>query len=96
MRSFLTTKYKLVFRKAYHNSVPGAATYYKSWSGFNDELLWAVAWLYKATGEDQYLDTLRQRYDSYGAGNNPGEYSWDNKFPGVQVRIDFVSNIWWI
>jgi len=80
-------KFADTFRKAYHNSVPGAATYYKSWSGFNDELLWAVAWLYKATGEDQYLDTLRQRYDSYGAGNNPGEYSWDNKFPGVQVLM---------
>lgn len=79
-------------RGAYHNSVPGVDVYYKSWSGYNDELLWALAWLYKATGEDQYLSTLRQQYDRLGGGNTPGEYSWDNKYPGVQVLMaDFTG-----
>ena len=29
-----------------------------SWSGYNDELLWSAAWLYKATGDQMYMDKV--------------------------------------
>merc|ERR1739838_1239817 len=80
-------------RGAYHDSVPGVASYYKSWSGYNDELLWSVAWLYKATGDDKYLNDLKSNYNSMGGGNTAGEFSWDNKYPGVQVLLaDFTGS----
>ena len=72
-------------RKNYQDSVPGVADFYNSWSGYNDELLWAAAWLYKSTKQQKYLDILKQRYDNYGGGGTPAEFSWDNKYAGVQV-----------
>ena len=42
-------------RKEYHKSVPKVSDFYKSWSGYEDELCWATAWLYKASGDTPYL-----------------------------------------
>ena len=69
--------------------MPGVEVYYKSWSGFNDELLWSAAWLYKASGLQRYLDAVESRYSSYGGSNLAPEFSWDNKYPGVQVCFSF-------
>ncbi|XP_022958869.1 endoglucanase 14-like [Cucurbita moschata] len=65
----------------YQNSVPGVGQFYSS-SGFQDELLWAAVWLYRATGDRAYLDYLG------GSGNVGGTrtmFSWDDKFAGVQI-----------
>jgi len=43
--------------------------------------------MYKATGDQTFLSYAENNYDSYGGGNTPGEFSWDNKHAGVQVRI---------
>uniref|UniRef100_H2YMU1 Endoglucanase n=1 Tax=Ciona savignyi TaxID=51511 RepID=H2YMU1_CIOSA len=75
------------YRKNYHLSVPGVATYYKSWNGYNDELLWGAVWLYKATNEQTFMDYVVGNYDSFGAGNLAPEFSWDNKYAGVQVLM---------
>ena len=72
-------------RKNYQDSVPGVSDFYNSWSGYNDELLWAAAWLYKSTKQQKYLDILNQRYDNFGGSRTPQEFSWDNKYAGVQV-----------
>ncbi|CAK8681039.1 unnamed protein product [Clavelina lepadiformis] len=81
-----------LFRKNYHLSVPGVEVYYKSWSGFNDELLWSAAWLYKASGLQRYLDAVESRYSSYGGSNLAPEFSWDNKYPGVQVLMAQITD----
>ncbi|XP_062173735.1 endoglucanase 13-like [Alnus glutinosa] len=68
-------------RGLYQNSIPVAGKFYSS-SGFEDELLWAAAWLHRATGDQTYLDFLG------GTGNTGGTrsmFSWDDKFVGVQV-----------
>merc|ERR1712136_394811 len=70
-------------KRAYHQSVPEVTDYYKSWSGYEDELLWGLAWLYKATGEDIYLNKLKLRYQS----KVPDSFSWDDKTAGVQVLL---------
>ena len=70
--------------------MPEADDFYRSWGGYDDELCWALAWIYKATGESYYLKELEAKY----AALNPGvqsEYSWDNKWPGVQVKYLYVK-----
>ncbi|KAF8402624.1 hypothetical protein HHK36_010713 [Tetracentron sinense] len=67
----------------YQNSIPVAGKFYAS-SGYEDELLWAAAWLYGATGDKTYLDYLG------AAGNTGGTrsmFSWDDKFVGAQVLV---------
>ncbi|XP_021903946.1 endoglucanase 14-like [Carica papaya] len=66
----------------YQNSISGGKFY--SSSGYEDELLWAAAWLHRATNDQQYLDFLAQ------ASNNGGtrtSFSWDDKFVGAQALV---------
>ncbi|KAG2248817.1 hypothetical protein Bca52824_088445 [Brassica carinata] len=49
-----------------------------------DELLWAAAWLYKATGENKYISYVISNQDWSQAVN---EFSWDNKFAGAQALL---------
>ena len=42
-------------RRSYHESVPKVKDFYKSWNGYEDELCWATAWVYKASQEAAYL-----------------------------------------
>ena len=48
----------------YDACIPDVSTFYKSWSGYWDELVWGAIWLYKATGDqtlpDQGDHVLRQ------------------------------------
>lgn len=51
-----------------------------------DELLWAAAWLYQATGKERYLDYLGTNGDALGGtGWAMTEFGWDVKYAGVQV-----------
>ena len=43
------------FRRRYDLSIKTAQEYYPS-TGYKDELVWAAAWLYRATGEKHYLE----------------------------------------
>ena len=50
---------------------------------FTDELCWAATWLYRATGEQQYLDKALQYYSS----GTPWAFSWDDKNAGAQLMM---------
>merc|ERR1712117_633403 len=54
---------------------------------YNDELAWGAAWLYKATGEQSYLDTAEQIFNSNNMCNSNLWFGWDNKVAGVQVLM---------
>ena len=54
-------------------------------SGCEDELTWAAAWLYRATGEKSYLNDAEKKYVDFGLNDRPSEFSWDDKNAGVQV-----------
>jgi hypothetical protein len=55
-------------------------------SAVQDELLWASAWLYEATGERRYLDYLANNADALGGtGWSINQFGWDVKYPGVQI-----------
>lgn len=56
---------------------------------YKDELLWAAAWLFKASRENKYLTyvTSNQRWSQAVS-----EFSWDNKFVGAQTLLLKVIN----
>ncbi|XP_057967917.1 endoglucanase-like [Malania oleifera] len=68
------------FRGSYQASCP----FYCSYSGFQDELLWAAAWLYKASGDANYLNYVSS---NQGWSRAMTEFSWDNKFVGAQTLL---------
>ncbi|KAK9025363.1 hypothetical protein V6N11_038232 [Hibiscus sabdariffa] len=78
------------FRGLYDDSIPNAKQFYKS-SGYSDELLWAAAWLFRATGEEQYLKYVVDN-GAYmgGTGLAVKEFSWDNKYAGLQILLSKV------
>ncbi|KAK4385329.1 Endoglucanase 12 [Sesamum angolense] len=59
----------------YQNSIPDAAEFYKS-SGYEDELLWAAAWLARATNDISYVEFLARNVNF---GRNASMFSWDDK-----------------
>ena len=61
--------------------------FYRS-SGYEDELVWAAAWLNKATGNSDYLDTAEQLYTEFQMEYFGGNYGWDQKVSGAEVSPD--------
>lgn len=56
-----------------------------------DELLWAAAWLHRATGEEYYLKYVVDNAQYMGGiGWAMKEFSWDNKYAGVQILLSKV------
>ncbi len=76
------------YRGSYVNSIPDARNYYNSYSGFLDELMWSAAWLYRATGEAQYLTKAESLYSQSFSGDSlRWTHSWDGKVYGSIVLL---------
>ncbi|KAL2527711.1 Endoglucanase 6 [Abeliophyllum distichum] len=76
------------YRGKYDGSITVAQKYYRSVSGYDDELLWAAAWLYKATNNQYYLNYLGKNGDALGGtGWAMTEFGWDVKYAGVQTLV---------
>ncbi|KAJ3701131.1 hypothetical protein LUZ61_004836 [Rhynchospora tenuis] len=74
------------YRGKYDSSITVVQKYYQSISGYDDELLWAAAWLYQATNDRYYLDYLANNGDALGGtGWSVAEFGWDVKYAGAQV-----------
>ncbi|KAJ9588697.1 hypothetical protein L9F63_018011, partial [Diploptera punctata] len=71
------------YRGKYSDSITDADEYYGS-SGYKDELVWAAAWLYKATQDDSYLTKAEDMYDEFDLKSNDGSFDWDSKATGAQ------------
>lgn len=73
------------YRGKYSDCVTAAAAYYKSWSGYQDELVWGAYWLYKATGDATYLAKAEAEYTKLSVENQTSTRSykwtvaWDDK-----------------
>ncbi|KAK6921453.1 Carbohydrate binding domain CBM49 [Dillenia turbinata] len=79
------------FRGLYIDSIQSAQSFYMS-SGYGDELLWAATWLYRATGDQYYLQYVIDNAESLGGtGGAMKEFSWDNKYAGVQMLLSKVK-----
>jgi hypothetical protein len=80
------------YRGRYHESVRVVKSFYPSSSGYKDELLWAALWLHRATGSRRYLDYAVDNADDFGGtGWGVSEFSWDIKYPGLQILASKVS-----
>lgn len=71
------------YRGKYSDSIPDAANYYNSWSGYDDELAWGAAWLTKA-GKSEYLSKAKAAYKGV---NRQWTQSWDNKSYGTAILL---------
>ncbi|HTF10522.1 MAG TPA: glycoside hydrolase family 9 protein [Asanoa sp.] len=80
-------------RKSYHECITDATSFYRSWSGYQDELVWGAIWLYRATGDASYLAKAESEYDLLGNENQTTTKSykwtiaWDNKQYGAYVLL---------
>lgn len=75
-------------RGSYSDSVLAAASFYKSYSGYGDELLWAAAWLHRATSDPTYIAYMNGPNSNEGPLNWKGtatEISWDDKRAAAQL-----------
>ncbi|KAJ4839152.1 hypothetical protein Tsubulata_008318 [Turnera subulata] len=72
------------FADKYRASYQASCPFYCSFSGYQDELLWAAIWLYKASGDNKYLSYVSS---NQGWSQPVSEFSWDNKFAGAQTLL---------
>ncbi|KMZ65373.1 endo-beta-1,4-glucanase, family GH9 [Zostera marina] len=79
------------YRGSYSVSIPETRYYYNS-SDYHDELLWAAAWLYHATGERSYISYVTlENGKAYASWGSPTWFSWDDKRAGTQVLLARTS-----
>ncbi|XP_058108598.1 endoglucanase 16 [Magnolia sinica] len=81
----LLNKAKLLFQfaKNHKGTFDGECPFYCSFSGYNDELLWAATWLYIATNRPTYYKYITEEAISASVA----EFSWDLKYAGVQILL---------
>ena len=85
------------YRGAYSDCITNAADFYRSWSGYQDELTWGAVWLYLATGEQDYLDKAIKSTDDWGTeGQTPywgykWTHAWDDKHYGAQLLLAKIT-----
>jgi len=91
LHNFATT-----YRGKYSDCITNARSFYSS-SAYHDELVWASAWLYKATGEQTFLNTAQQEYQYLGTDGSTGvkafswTHVWDNKAYGSYVLLSQLT-----
>jgi len=88
-------------RQKYTECITDAQGYYNSWSGYNDELSWGALWLYRATGEQTYLDKAESYVhtgaDGFGSEGQtaylPYKWTqdWDSKHYGVYLLLARIT-----
>ncbi|KAK6912880.1 Glycoside hydrolase family 9 [Dillenia turbinata] len=81
----LLNKAKLLFEfaKNHKGTYDGECPFYCSFSGYNDELLWAATWLYMATKRPIYLKYIQEE----AIPADVSEFSWDLKYAGAQILL---------
>ena len=73
--------------------ITDATSYYNSWSGYHDELVWGAIWLYRATNDGAYLAKAESYYDNSATSRRPtpsptsGRIAWDDKSYGAYVLL---------
>ena len=81
------------YRGVYSDCITDAQNFYKSWSGYQDELVWGAIWLYKATGDTSYLTKARTEYEKLSTEPQTTTRSyrwtlaWDDKSYGAYVLL---------
>ena len=80
-------------RLEYHLTITDVSSFYRSWSGYHDELCWSALWLHRATGEASYLEKAEAIYDQHFLyGNKKWTHAWDDKSYGCMVLLSALSD----
>ncbi|OIV96433.1 hypothetical protein TanjilG_09860 [Lupinus angustifolius] len=81
----LLNRAKLLFQfaKSHKGTYDGECPFYCSYSGYNDELMWAATWLYYATLKPMYMKYIQEDVISASVA----EFSWDLKYAGAQILL---------
>ncbi|OEK08286.1 hypothetical protein A8C32_02185 [Flavivirga aquatica] len=81
------------YRGKYSDAITDVGGYYRSFSGYQDELVWGAAWLYRATNTPSYLTKAETEYANLSnqQGENVKAYkwgiAWDDKSYGCYVLM---------
>ncbi|XP_077995022.1 endoglucanase E-4-like [Glandiceps talaboti] len=76
--------YRGFFREAFED--PEAKSVYTTGDHYTDEIGWAAIWLYKATGEEYYLNKTLVEYESM-IGGRAWAFAWGQVDPGVHLLL---------
>src|SRR4051812_8187331 len=60
-----------------------ACLFYCSYSGYNDELLWAATWLYLVTKRRVYTDFIIHE----AIFSSVSKFNWELKYPDAQILL---------
>ncbi|XP_059451205.1 endoglucanase 8-like [Corylus avellana] len=77
------------YRGSYNDSLgPWVCPFYCDYSGYQDELIWGGAWLFKATKEAKYGNYVVENMHMI-LGNSVGyaEFGWDTKHAGINILV---------
>ena len=81
------------YRGKYSDSVTDAATFYNSFSGYEDELVWGAVWMYRATGDTAYLHKAESYFSQFLAGDEMRwTQNWDDKRYGATILLAQETN----
>ncbi|GAB2528883.1 glycoside hydrolase family 9 protein [Microbulbifer agarilyticus] len=86
------------YRGKYSDCITDATAFYNSWSGYNDELVWGAAWLYRATGDQAYLDKANSYYGDLSTEQQSTTrsykwtHAWDDKGYGSYVLMSLLTD----
>ncbi|WP_309110758.1 glycoside hydrolase family 9 protein [Saccharothrix sp.] len=81
------------YRGKYSSCITDAASFYNSWSGYQDELVWGAIWLYRATGDAAYLTKAKAEYPKLSTEPQSTTRSykwtiaWDDKSYGAYALM---------
>ncbi|MBE2220397.1 MAG: glycoside hydrolase family 9 protein [Anaerolineae bacterium] len=81
------------YRGKYSSCITDASSFYNSWSGYQDEIVWGAIWLYRATGDATYLAKAEAEYNNLNTENQSTDRSyrwtqaWDDKGYGSYVLL---------
>ncbi|KAJ9139999.1 hypothetical protein P3X46_030687 [Hevea brasiliensis] len=86
------------YQGSYNLSVgQGVCPFYCDSNGYEDELFWGAAWLYKATNDPKYWDYILRNISNSASsfakrlnsvvGNSFAEFGWDSKDAGINVLV---------
>ncbi|KAK4403496.1 Endoglucanase 8 [Sesamum angolense] len=78
------------YRGSYNDSMgSGACPFYCDFSGYEDELLWAAAWLHRATKSPVYWNYVVHNIHNFKPQIEGGilEFGWDSKHAGINILV---------
>ncbi|XP_061341768.1 endoglucanase 8-like isoform X2 [Gastrolobium bilobum] len=84
-RAIMVFEFADKYRGSYNDSLgPWVCPFYCDFSGYQDELVWGAAWLFKATKLPYYWDYIDENINNL---KNFGEFGWDSKEAGINVLV---------